>query len=614
MISAMPSTKAGAGGQSATGKFRRVTDPILNQYIVVLDDNTPRGLVTSVAGEMARVDGGSVRHIYRYAIKGFSLYGMSEAGAVALSLDPRVEFVEEDGRGFVGTPQTITYPEKGQWGLDRSDQADLAVDGGYTYSQTGSGINAYVLDTGLRTTHQDFGGRASFGTDIIGGLPNNADCVNATFPDGHGTLVAGIIGGTDYGVAKSVNLIKVRVIDCDGFASNSQIAAGVDWVTGNRVKPAVANMSIQLVGGATAVDKAVRKSMAAGVTYVVIAGNQNTDAINVSPARVTQAITVGATGNTAFGADPVSDQRASFSNFGSVLDLFAPGVHIPSASAASDDGHHFDSGTSLAGPHVTGAAAQYLQVDPTACPSTVSEIITNNATSDRVIDPQGSPNKLLFIPQTWPTPTYYSLSLNGTTAYVSVPNNGMGVSLDITGPITLEAWIKISTNTVEQNIIRKGGITDGGYALKVMGSGKLRFVTYASASSLETITSNTVIATGAWHHVVGVFDGSQKRIYIDGTLDKSSSSTFAPGTGSSNLFIGAAPDGTQLLNGLVDEVRVTSDAVYSGSSFNHLVLNRLTGVIGTKGLWRFDRQNAKDCADVNNGTLFGGASFSTTVP
>lgn len=153
-----------------------------------------------------------------------------------------------------------------------------------------------------------------------------------------------------------------------------------------------------------------------------------------------------------------------------------------------------------------------------------------------------------------------------------------------------------------------------GYALKVRETGKLRLIIQQSGTSTETITSNTVISTGAWHHVAGVFDGSQKRLYIDGVRDKTLSSTYSPATGSSNLFIGASPDGTNLLNGLIDEVRVTAEAVYSGDFFNHLALKHLTGVFATKGLWRFDRQNAKDCADINNGTLVGGASFSTSVP
>lgn len=291
-----------------------------------------------MAAGLARIHRGTVKHTYRYALKGFSIHEIPEAAAIALSQNPQVEFVEENGEGSVGTTQTITYPG-GPWGLDRIDQTDIGpggtLSGTYTYTQTGAGVNAYVIDTGLRTTHSQFGGRASFGADFVNdGQANNADCTTGVFTEGHGTLVASIAGGhttdpqqTSFGVAKSVNLYKVRVCDCFGSCPAATIAAGVDWVTGHHIKPAVANVSLFLSGGSQTVDKAVRQSMAAGVTYVVIAGNsapfqQPIDAGLGSPARVTGAITVGATGSNS--SPFISDTRASFSNFGAVLDLFAP--------------------------------------------------------------------------------------------------------------------------------------------------------------------------------------------------------------------------------------------------------------------------------------------------
>lgn len=599
--------------QEPRDKLRRVGNPIPNQYIVVLNDDALDSEVTSIADEFARTHGGLVKHVYRYAVKGFSLHQMPEAAARALSLDPRVEFIEENSLGQV-TDTQFNPP----WNLDRIDQRNLPPNGTYTYNQTGTGVRAYVLDTGMRTTHQDFGSpsRAFFAADFLGG--NGTDCFNQG-GGGHGTPVAGQLGGTTYGVAKNVSLYNLRICDCNGTCPADVTMAGVDWVTNNHIKPAVANMSLRLNSISTAVEKAVRRSIASGVTYVVAAGNDNGDnAGNYTPARITQAITVGATGNDAPGANPVSDQRASFSNIGSVLDLFAPGVKTTSIFALSDTLTGEFGGTSAATPQVAGAAALYLQTDPTACPSTVSDVITTTATSGVVINPgAGSPNRLLYVPPSWPTPTFHSLSLNGTSAYVDVPNNAMGVSLNLTGPLTVEAWVRVNTSAVTQSVITRynplsgAGTFDGGYALKVISSGKARFWIYKNAAEFTRVTSNTTLLPGVWYHLAGVYDGSQIRIYVNGVLEASTAATVTPATQSVNLRLGANVDGTDLFNGLIDEARVTEAAVYGG---NFAPQNRITGVAKTRGLWRFDRQNARDCADVNNGTLVGGATFSTVVP
>ncbi|MEK6320885.1 MAG: S8 family serine peptidase [Acidobacteriota bacterium] len=622
MMSAISTTNVRAQGQSAAGKFRRVGRPIPNQYIVVLNDDIPGSEVASRAGEMARTIGGSIGHIYRYALRGFSAR-MSEAAARALSLDPRVEFVEEDGTASVA----VAPP----WGHDRIDQPNLPLDLSYTYNETGMGVNAYVIDTGVRTSHNDFGGRASLGADCTV-RDGNGNCIgNGTDVVGHGTQVASIVGANTYGVAKSVTIYNVRVCGDNAACVHSDWIAGIDWVTNAHTNthtgPAVANQSLgttQDGGPSSAIDKAVRRSIAGGVTHVVCAQNDNVnlDLFPVSPARVTQAITVGATGNhqpNDPNADPVSDQRASFSNFGSVLDLFAPGVRIPSASPSDDNLAVDFGGTSASSPHVAGAVARYLQTDPTACPSTVSEVITSVATSGVVTDPgAGSPNKLLFTPLSWPAPTYYSLSLNGTSAYVDVPNAGLGVSLDFTGPVTVEAWVKLNSNTVRQAIVEKynpsagAGTNNGGYGLRLMPSGKVRFFTFKNAVEYSFITSSTVLSTGTWYHVAGVFDGTQLKIYVQGMSDATPvSATYPPQAGTSNLKIGVSPEGTYFLNGLIDEARVTARAIYTA---NFTAQHKLTGVLDTKGLWRFDRRNAKDCADIHNGSLVGEASFSTTVP
>jgi subtilisin family serine protease len=292
-----------------------------------------------------------------------------------LSEDFRVAFVEEDA--VVTADATQSNPP---WGLDRIDQRSRPLNAIYTFNWTGAGVFAYVIDTGIRTAHTQFGGRAANVFDAFGG--NGQDC------NGHGTHVAGTIGGSTFGVAKSVNLRGVRVLNCSGSGTNSGVIAGVDFVRLNRQNPAVANMS--LGGGASsALDTAVNNLSNSGVPIAVAAGNSNANACNSSPARAANAITVGSTTTT--------DARSSFSNFGTCLDLFAPGSGILSAWFTSNTATATLSGTSMASPHVAGVAALYRQFNPGASAATVRNAIVNGATTNVVTNPgTGSPNRLLY--------------------------------------------------------------------------------------------------------------------------------------------------------------------------------------------------------------------------
>ena len=362
--------------QAAEPEIRDAARPtaVAGSYIVVLKDGAPDVVAAKV--------GARVTHRYRSALNGFAAT-MTERAAKRLAADPAVAYVAQDQVVHALADQ----PNPPSWGLDRVDQRDLPLDARYGYATTAGNVHAYIIDTGIRATHSDFGGRATFDANTTGD-GNNTDC------NGHGTHVAGTVGGAAHGVAKGVRLHGVKVLTCSGSGTIAGVVAGVDWVTANAQKPAVANMS--LGGGANdTLDAAVRRSIASGVTYAVASGNSNANACTSSPARVAEAITVNASDS--------SDARASFSNWGTCTDLFAPGVNITSTWSTGDTATNTISGTSMATPHVAGAAALLLAGNPGASPQQVRDALVTAATPNKVGSPgTGSPNVLLFTGSTPP--------------------------------------------------------------------------------------------------------------------------------------------------------------------------------------------------------------------
>lgn len=390
-------------GPVAASELRRVDNAIPGHYIVVFKADTMRAKRDALRGrsglrpaaqvvegfdtELARVVADDVvdiaarhnlevhRH-YSQALQGMAVRAPKMA-ILNLLRDSRVAYVEEDGMSYPAATQS-----NATWGLDRVDQRDLPLNGSYIYNYVGSAVRAYVIDSGILASHQDFGGRVLAGATAINDGRGTSDC------NGHGTHVAGTIGGATWGVAKSVRLVPVRVFGCTGGSANSTIISGIDWVRSNHVKPAVANMSL---GGpaASTIDTATNNLINAGVTVVVAAGNDNANACNYSPARVSNAITVGSTTST--------DARSSFSNFGSCVNIFAPGSSIRSAWYTSTSATNTISGTSMASPHVAGAAVLVLAANNSLSPANVRSAIYNKATLNRLSGiGSGSPNSLLY--------------------------------------------------------------------------------------------------------------------------------------------------------------------------------------------------------------------------
>jgi hypothetical protein len=551
-------TKSASNGatlsnQAKNGRY------VPDEYIVVLkDDVTDVDMEADLMGKNA---GGKVKKVFKKVMKGFSMK-LSADGLAIMKKNPKVKYIEQDQIASSSVIQTGVT-----WGLDRIDQQALPLNSSYEYNSNGSTVDAYIFDTGIRLDHQEFEGRAIFGFDAY---PNGTTVMDG---NGHGTHVAGTIGGKTQGVAKGINLIAVRVLDDNGSGYYSDIIAGLDWATQHHTnRPAVGNMSL---GGGTsfALDEAVRRSIADGIAICIAAGNSNADAVTSSPARVAEAITVGATTSI--------DARASYSNYGTVVDIFAPGSSILSAGKASPSTYVTMSGTSMASPHVAGVAALYMEKSNQYRPIDVQAGIKINANMKLLSSiPEGTSNALLS--------ANFTQIPSAIKILPSVPTLSSPLNAASAQQVSITIDWNQSTNATSYNLEVS---TNSGFS--------------TIANTLSNITSNTTSLTGLlsgttyyWRVKANNADGSSEwSASWSFTTNMTTPTLSLPANGATNSSIAPTLTWTAITNASSYLVEISTDATFTNlvSAKNTVTTNSLglTGLIAaTTYYWRVKANSA----------------------